>query len=68
MGFDSDSSHLCLDSCVTASLAGFKSDFIEGSHAEVIERSSDTTTVKAVIIGKGIATYTLKTIRENYAL
>ena len=67
MVFDSDSSHLHLDSCVTASLTGFKSDFIEGSCAEVTERSSDTKTGKAVIIEEGISTCTLKTTWENSA-
>ena len=60
MVFDSDSSHLCLDSCVTTGLTGFKSDFIEGSYAEVTERSSDTTTGKVITIEEGIAAYTFK--------
>ena len=60
MVFDSYSSYFHLDSCVTAGLTGFKSDFIEGSHAEVTERSSDTTTGKAIIIGEGIAAHTFK--------
>ena len=49
--FDSDSSHLCQDSCITSGLKGFKSDFIEGSYAEVTERSSDTNAGKSVMIG-----------------
>ena len=32
-----DSSNLCLDSCVTGGLRGFKSDFIDGLHATVTE-------------------------------
>ena len=60
MLFDSDSTNLYVDSCVTGGLTGFKSDFIEGSYVEVAERSSDTTTGKAVTIGEGVAAYTLK--------
>ena len=57
---DSDPSYLCLDSCVAYGLTGFKSDFIEGSYAEVAERSSGTTTGKDITIGEGIAAYTFK--------
>ena len=60
MIFDSDSSHLHLESCVTGGLTGFKRDFIEGSYAEVAERSSDTTAGKSIIIGEGIAAWTFK--------
>lgn len=38
MVFDSDSYHLHLGSCVTGSITGFKSDFVEGSYAKVAEK------------------------------
>ena len=60
MIFDSDSSHLCLYSCVAGGLTDFKRDFIKGSYAQVAERSSDITTGKATTIGEGIAVYTFK--------
>ena len=60
MAFDSDSSHFYLDSCVTGGLIGFKSDFIDGSHAAVTERSSDITIGKATVIGEGIADHAFK--------
>ena len=58
--FDTDSASLCIDSCVTGGLTGFKSDFIEGSYQEIAERSSDTTTGKTAIIGEGISANKLK--------
>ena len=57
MVFDSDSSHLHPESCIAGGLTGFKSDFIEGSYAEVAERSSNTITGNAIIIEEGIASY-----------
>ena len=60
MVFDSDSSYLYLDSCVTRGLTGFKSDFIDELCAAVTERSYDTTTCKSIIIGEDIASFTLK--------
>ena len=43
--------------CVTGSLTSFKSYFIEDSYAEIPKRSTNTTTGKVTIIGKGIAAY-----------
>ena len=60
MAFDSDSSHLNLDSCVTSGLTGFKCDFVDGSHDTATERSSDVATGKSITIGEGIAAYTFK--------
>ena len=58
--FDSDSSYLNMDSCVTRRLTSFKRDFIEGSYDEVTEISSDTNADKATRIGEGIAACTFK--------
>ena len=55
--FDSNSANLCIDYCVTWGLISFKINFIEGSYAEIPEKSTDTTTGKATIIGQGIAAY-----------
>ena len=60
MTFDSDSTHMHMDSCVTEELTGFKSDFIEVSYAEVLERSSGTATDESIVIGDDIAACTLK--------
>ena len=49
MVFDSNPSHLHIDYCVIGRLAGLNSDFMDGSYAEVPERSSDTSTRKAII-------------------
>ena len=60
MTFYSDFTHLCLDSCITGGIAGVNSDFIEGLHAEVLERSSYNITGKVIVIGEEFASWTLK--------
>ena len=57
--FNSDSTHFCVDPCVSGGLISFKSNFIEGSHTEAPERSSDNTTCKAIMIGESVAACTL---------
>ena len=57
MSFDSDSVNLHVDSCVAGGLTRFRNDFIEDSHVNIPERSTDTTADKGKIIGEGIAAY-----------
>ena len=65
MTFDSNSTHLCLDSCFTGGLTGFKSDFVEGSYADLPKRSSDATAGEVFAISEGIADCTLKDDNEE---
>ena len=58
--FDSDSTHLRVDSCSTDGLTRINSNFMEGPCTEVAERCSDTTTRKSIMFRKGIAACTLK--------
>ena len=51
---------LCIDSYVTSTLTGFKSDFTESLYYEIEECSSDTTTGKITIISEDIIAYKLK--------
>ena len=60
MAFDSDSSHLHMDSCVAGGMKGVKSAFVEGHHAEVAERSSLATTGKDAMIGEYASACTFK--------
>ena len=60
MLFDSDSTHLHVYSCVINGLTVFKSNFIEASHVEAAERSSNTSTGRKIIISEGIACCSLK--------
>ena len=67
--FDPDLVNLCIDSQVTGRLTGFMTDFVDRTHVEVDERSSDTKTGKTLIIREEIVAYSIIDDNDdNYAI